>query len=134
MNVCDMKRWLTVAALALLAACGKQEAAPAQGQAAPAQAAAEAFTVLATSDLKDVQGLEEMVQKATGVPLKFRFGGTMESTEAVLSGEAKADAAEPANEPSTEPNANVAVPEAAAAPQAARRPKKPVAKKSKGAA
>ncbi len=93
MNVCDMKRWLTVAALALLAACGKQEAAPAQGQAAPAQAAAEAFTVLATSDLKDVQGLEEMVQKATGVPLKFRFGGTMESTEAVLSGEAKADAA-----------------------------------------
>lgn len=93
MNVCDMKRWLAVAALALLAACGKQEAAPAQGQAAPAQAAAEAFTVLATSDLKDVQGLEEMVQKATGVPLKFRFGGTMESTEAVLNGEAKADAA-----------------------------------------
>jgi Ca-activated chloride channel family protein len=34
-----------------------------------------------------------MVAKATGVKLKFRFGGTMESTEAVLTGQAKADAA-----------------------------------------
>jgi Ca-activated chloride channel family protein len=34
-----------------------------------------------------------MVLKATGVKLKFRFGGTMESTEAVLTGNAKADAA-----------------------------------------
>jgi Ca-activated chloride channel family protein len=49
--------------------------------------------VLATSDLRDVQPLEEMVLKATGVKLKFRFGGTMESTEAVLTGEAKAAAA-----------------------------------------
>ena len=29
---------------------------------------------------------KSMVEKATGVPLKFPFGGTMESTEAVLTG------------------------------------------------
>ena len=56
-------------------------------------AAPEAFAVLATSDLKDVLPLEQMVQKATGVPVKFTFGGTMESTEAVQNGKANADAA-----------------------------------------
>lgn len=55
--------------------------------------AAVPFTVLATSDLKDVLPLEQMVQKATGVPIKFTFGGTMESTEAVQNGKANADAA-----------------------------------------
>ncbi len=49
--------------------------------------------VLATSDLKDAQPLEQMVEKATGVRLKFRFGGTMESTEAVQNGKADADVA-----------------------------------------
>ncbi|MBL0087125.1 MAG: VWA domain-containing protein [Ideonella sp.] len=49
--------------------------------------------MLATSDLRDVLPLQEMVEKATGVKLRFTFGGTMESTEAVLTGNAKADAA-----------------------------------------
>jgi Ca-activated chloride channel family protein len=49
--------------------------------------------VLATTDLKDAQPLEAMVLKATGVNLKFRYGGTMESTEAVLTGKADAQAA-----------------------------------------
>lgn len=93
MNVCGLKRWMAVGALALLGACGKQESAPAAAQPAKAEATQDAFTVLATTDLKDVQALEEMVQKATGVHLKFKYGGTMESTEAVLNGEAKADAA-----------------------------------------
>lgn len=56
-------------------------------------AASEPFTVLATSDLRDAQPLEEMARKATGIPLKFRFGGTMESTEAVQTGQANADGA-----------------------------------------
>lgn len=91
------RRWFqaaTVAALTLLlTACGKKDE-PAPKAAAPAAAASAAdFTVLATSDLRDVQPLEEMVAKATGVKLKFRFGGTMESTEAVLTGGAKAEAA-----------------------------------------
>jgi Ca-activated chloride channel homolog len=51
------------------------------------------FKVLATSDLRDAQPLEKMVEKATGVKLRFRYGGTMESTEAVQNGTANADAA-----------------------------------------
>ncbi len=81
--------------LLVLSAC-KEAPAPtpvaAPAAKAPTPAVAE-FRVLATTDLRDAQPLEEMVTKATGVPLKFSWGGTMESTEAVLSGNAKADAA-----------------------------------------
>lgn len=86
-----MKALRVLLLAALLAACGKKEEAPAPPP-PPALAAAE-FTVLATTDLKDAQPLEEMVLKATGVRLRFRYGGTMESTEAVLTGEAKTDGA-----------------------------------------
>jgi Ca-activated chloride channel family protein len=86
-----IKRLLAVISLVMLAACTEKSEPP---PAAPAAAAAAPeFTVLATTDLRDVQPLEEMVAKATGVKLKFRWGGTMESTEAVLSGDAKAQAA-----------------------------------------
>lgn len=83
--------WVLLVALGLLA-CGKQtpETAPAS---TPPAARVDTFTVLATSDLKDAQPLEQMVLQATGVALKFRFGGTMESTEAVQTGQANADAA-----------------------------------------
>ena len=80
----------------LLAGCGRKEAPPAPSQPPAADAApaeAHELKVLATSDLSDVKPLQEMVQKATGVQLKFRFGGTMESTEAVLSGQSEADVA-----------------------------------------
>jgi hypothetical protein len=77
--------WAVLVLAGLVLACGKKEA--------PAPAAAADFVVLATSDLRDVQPLEAMVLKATGVKLKFRFGGTMESTEAVLTGQADAAAA-----------------------------------------
>ncbi len=88
-----------VAALALAAGlAGCKPRAPDAGRDANASAdtaasAAPAFTVLATTDLKDAQPLEQMVQKATGVNLHFRYGGTMESTEAVLTGQAGAQAA-----------------------------------------
>ncbi len=86
------RRWLLPLGLAvLLAACGKQDAPPPPPP--PPAANAPDFTVLATSDLRDIEPLQDMVLKATGVKLKFRFGGTMESTEAVLTGEAKAQAA-----------------------------------------
>ncbi len=49
--------------------------------------------ILATSDLRDVAPLAELVKKATGVTLQFRFGATMDSTEAVLEGRSGADAA-----------------------------------------
>ena len=90
-----MKRVWKICLVSLLAAvlmaCGKQ----AEVAVAPPVAAVEVpvFKVLATSDLRDAQPLEAMVQKATGVKLKFSYGGTMESTEAVLTGKTDAHAA-----------------------------------------
>lgn len=73
----------------LLTACSKKDPA----EAPKAADSKPVFTVLATTDLKDAQPLEEMVEKATGVRLRFTWGGTMESTEAVLSGSTPAHAA-----------------------------------------
>ncbi len=91
------RRSLVLAALAALTVmgCGKQEQPKPTAPPPPPTIAAPVieFTVLATSDLRDIQPLEGMVEKATGVRLRFRFGGTMESTEAVLTGDAKAQAA-----------------------------------------
>jgi Ca-activated chloride channel family protein len=92
-------RWLAWAgmfAVLQFIGCGRQEAppAPAPQVAAPApQAEAAVLKVLATSDLRDIEPLQDMVLKATGVKLRFKFGGTMESTEAVLTGKADADLA-----------------------------------------
>ncbi|ROZ79033.1 VWA domain-containing protein [Ramlibacter sp. WS9] len=92
--------WIRSACLLLavaLAGCGERPASPAPAPtpapAPAAQVAVPVFRVLATSDLRDIQPLEQMVEKATGVPLRFTFGGTMESTEAVLTGNANADGA-----------------------------------------
>ena len=83
---------LAGAAALALAACGRNEPEPAKAP-PPPKAETQVFSVLATTDLKDAQALEQMVEKATGVKLRFSWGGTMESTEAVLSGKTKADAA-----------------------------------------
>lgn len=88
-----LTRWASVLLVTLgLLACSKQTPEPAKPSATPA-AVVEPFSVLATSDLKDAQPLEKMVEDATGVKLRFKFGGTMESTEAVQTGQAKSDAA-----------------------------------------
>ena len=87
MMKCTLRGWALLLAV-LLSACGKN--AP---EAAPPVPDQPVFSVLATSDLKDAQPLEAMVEKATGVKLRFTFGGTMESTEAVLSGGTPAHAA-----------------------------------------
>jgi Ca-activated chloride channel family protein len=82
------------AAALLLAACGKSDKpAEAPKPVAIKSEPAGEFVVLATSDLRDAEPLAQMVQRATGVKLRFRFGGTMESTEAVLTGRADAHAA-----------------------------------------
>jgi Ca-activated chloride channel family protein len=75
-----------------LAACNKPTEPAKTTTAAPA-AVVDTFTVLATTDLKDAQPLEKMVEDATGVKLRFKYGGTMESTEAVQTGQANTDAA-----------------------------------------
>ncbi len=80
----------------LMGGCSKDSKPPTSKPSVSATAPVEAkptLSVLATSDLRDAQPLEEMVKKATGVTLKFTFGGTMESTEQVLTGKTTADAA-----------------------------------------
>lgn len=98
MKITALNVWRCAAAVALplmLLACGRKEAPASAPPPSPAPVVAEAveFKVLATSDLRDALPLEVMVAKATGVRLKFSFGGTMESTEAVLTGRSNAHAA-----------------------------------------
>lgn len=84
------------AVLQFVAGCGRNEPPPSPQVSAPApapQPEAPALRVLATSDLRDIEPLQDMVHKATGVKLRFKFGGTMESTEAVMTGKADADLA-----------------------------------------
>ena len=85
-------RWALLG-VAMLAIAGCERRSNSSGPTASETPAAPPFVVLATTDLKDAQPLEAMVLKATGVNLKFRYGGTMESTEAVLTGKADAQAA-----------------------------------------
>jgi Ca-activated chloride channel family protein len=54
---------------------------------------AGAFSILATSDLRDAEALAGMIQKATGIRVQFLFGGTMESADKVINGKAGTDAA-----------------------------------------
>jgi Ca-activated chloride channel family protein len=82
-----MRRALLVMSLALLAACGKQPEPAADAPPPSPTAAGPALQVLATSDLKDLEPLAAQIKSATGVDVQFRFGGTMESTQEVLSGD-----------------------------------------------
>lgn len=81
---------LVLLAAAALTACSRRDepAAPAAAPATPKTT----LQVLATSDLKDLEPLAAQIEAATGVAVQFRFGGTMESTQEVLSG-STADAA-----------------------------------------
>lgn len=90
-----MMRRLALLVLAVaLSACGKREEPPAAPAAPSAPVAAKTtLRVLATSDLKDIEPLAAQIEAATGVAVQFRFGGTMESTQEVLSGTPNADVA-----------------------------------------
>lgn len=92
-----MRLALRVSLVALLcmalAGCDRPAADTAATPTPPPPPAAPALQVLATTDLRDIEPLQQMVLKATGVNLQFRFGGTMESTEAVLNGQSGADLA-----------------------------------------
>ncbi len=96
----NRRTWMFLGALSsvmLVAACSEKRAdTPTASSTATTAAAADestTFKVLATSDLRDAQPLEAMVEKATGVRLRFTFGGTMESAQSVLSGKTDAQAA-----------------------------------------
>ncbi|WP_348009833.1 VWA domain-containing protein [Roseateles sp.] len=80
-----MRRLALVVLAVALSACGKRDEQP---EPPSAQAATRTtLHVLATSDLKDIEPLAAQIEAATGVAVEFRFGGTMESTQEVLSGD-----------------------------------------------
>jgi Ca-activated chloride channel family protein len=79
-------RLLAGAALATaLAACGERDAPPPPVQApAPGQAA---FTILAGSELKDLEGAVVNAAHAAGVDVKLSYAGTLDIVERVNAGE-----------------------------------------------
>jgi Ca-activated chloride channel family protein len=87
-----------LAVASTLFGCGPTER-PVSGQrtapsaAAPAPANPNHLSILATTDLRDIEAILPQIRAATGIEVSFKFGGTFESTEAVLSGNAGTDAA-----------------------------------------
>jgi Ca-activated chloride channel family protein len=82
-----------LATVALAVGCSRKSNDAGEPSSVPDPTPTAEFLVLATSDLRDAQPLEDMVRRSTGVKLKFKFGGTMESTEAVLTGQTNAQGA-----------------------------------------
>ena len=90
-QITQVTRWLWLAVVAIaLTACDNTPAPSDPGKAAPDPSA---FAILATSDLRDAEALAGMIQQATGVKVRFIFGGTMESADKVINGKAEADTA-----------------------------------------
>ncbi len=89
---------LVCAAALALAACGQEtpskpeSAAKATGKAASVEGS-NTLSILATSDLRDIEEVAAQVKVATGVQITFKFGGTFESTDLVQNGKAGTDAA-----------------------------------------
>jgi Ca-activated chloride channel family protein len=80
-----MRRLLAVAVVALaLTACGKREAEPTDGQ---ASTSSPAFTILAGSELKDLEGAIISAARASGVEVKLSYAGTLDIVERVNAGE-----------------------------------------------
>jgi len=74
---------ITVVGLALLAACSRG------GDATTAASDANAFTILAGSELKDVDTqLGEQIRAATGVNVRFTYAGTLDAIDRLGGGEA----------------------------------------------
>ncbi|MFM9921989.1 substrate-binding domain-containing protein [Variovorax sp. H27-G14] len=69
-----------------LAACGKSDV-QAGASAAPVPSAASAFTILAGSELKDLEGPIVDAAKAAGVEVKFSYAGTLDIVERINAGE-----------------------------------------------
>jgi Ca-activated chloride channel homolog len=89
---------LALVAMLTFVGCGRNEkpiqpASSTQSTKPPTPAASNVFTILATSDLRDIEPLIPQIESATGVSLRVKFGGTFESTEQVQSGTAGTDAA-----------------------------------------
>jgi Ca-activated chloride channel family protein len=81
-----MIRWMLVVIgfAALLAGCGKEQSAGMSASLPPERT----LTVLAGSELKDVEPLLPQLEQATGIRLKFEYSGTLDGVERIQSGEA----------------------------------------------
>lgn len=80
------RAWLAAlagTALLALAGCGKKEGAAS----APAAPAGEAFTILAGSELKDLEPALVEAARAAGVEVKFSYAGTLDAVERLNVGE-----------------------------------------------
>lgn len=84
-----LHRALLAFAALLLASCGGGNGAGDAGNGGPARADdARAFTVLAGSELKDVDTqLGEEIARATGVRLRFTYAGTLDAIDRLAAGE-----------------------------------------------
>lgn len=84
MNGLMLRAGLLVTAAALLAGCARQS------QTAPPP---DAFTVLAGSELKDIEPLLPEIAAATGVTLHLTYTGTISGVEQIVSGDGRYTAA-----------------------------------------
>ncbi|MDR1661890.1 MAG: VWA domain-containing protein [Azoarcus sp.] len=73
---------LAFSSLFLLMAC-EQDGSNAQGQASESNA----LTVLAGSELKDIEALLPGIAKATGISLQLKYAGTLDAVERLAAGE-----------------------------------------------
>ncbi|MGN6152643.1 MAG: substrate-binding and vWA domain-containing protein [Lysobacteraceae bacterium] len=81
--------FIVAAALVALAACSRGDDATVAAGAADAAADARAFTILAGSELKDVDtALGERIRSATGVNVRFTYAGTLDAIDRLGAGEA----------------------------------------------
>lgn len=89
MSLLPRMRWLLAIALlamGLLAGCEPQQAAQATNG-APAAAPDAAFTILAGSELKDLEAPIVAAAKAAGVDVKLSYAGTLDIVERINAGE-----------------------------------------------
>jgi Ca-activated chloride channel family protein len=86
-----LKKFLVLACLGLaLAGCDKknEQGADAGASSAGSGSPATTLTVLAGSELKDIEPLLPQISKATGVQLQMRYAGTLDGVERLQNGEA----------------------------------------------
>ncbi len=90
MSLAPARRFALGALLALalgLAGCGREEAATPTAAAPQASAPSAAFTVLAGSELKDLEAPLVEAARAAGVELQLSYAGTLDIVERVNAGE-----------------------------------------------
>lgn len=82
---------LTALALGLSGCNKREETSAAPASAPPAAKTASSFTILAGSELKDIEPLLPALEQATGLHVVFKYAGTLEAVERLQSGEKRGE-------------------------------------------